>query len=118
MLKRFLSLFIVLCIASTTALATDNFVVFEPQSDAISISNASIGYSQQEYEGVKIAIANLQNDMLNVMGKAPQLREGSADVTILVGTIGKNTTIDKLKLPDLKGKREKFIITTVDIWHL
>ena len=114
MLKRFLSLFIVLCIASTTALATDSFVVFEPQSDAISISNASIGYSQQEYEGVKIAIANLQNDMLNVMGKAPQLREGSADVTILVGTIGKNTTIDKLKLPDLKGKREKFIITTVD----
>ena len=38
------------------------FVCFSPESDGVSLANATIGYSQQEYEGVKIAIKNLQND--------------------------------------------------------
>ena len=94
--------------------AAEQFVVFTPQADAISLKDATIGYSTQEYEGVKIAIKNLQADFQSVLGKAPLLSEGSREVSILVGTIGKNADIDRLKLKDLKGKREKFIITTIN----
>ena len=94
--------------------AAEQFVVFNPQADAISLKDATIGYSTQEYEGVKIAINNLKADIEHVLGKAPQLKEGQKEVSILVGTIGKNSDIDRLKLSDLKGKREKFIITTIN----
>ena len=111
MKKLILSLIALLCL--TTVQAAEQFVSFVKQADAINITNATIGYSENEYEGVKIAIKNLQTDMQNVLGKTPALveKEGGA-ATILVGTIGKNKAIDALKLADLKGKREKFIITT------
>ena len=111
MKKIIFSLIALLCL--TTVQAAEQFVSFVKQADAISITNATIGYSENEYEGVKIAIKNLQTDMQNVLGKTPALveKEGGA-ATILVGTIGKNKAIDALKLADLKGKREKFIITT------
>ena len=96
-----------------TAHAAQQFVSFSSQSDAISLTGATIGYSSQENEGVKIAIRNLQADIQRVLGKAPLLSEGAREATILVGTLGKNADIDRLKLADLKGKREKFIITTV-----
>ena len=111
MRKTILSLVALMCL--TMVQAAEQFVSFVKQTDAVSITNATIGYSENEYEGVKIAIRNLQTDMQNVLGKTPALveKEGGA-ATILVGTIGKNKAIDALKLADLKGKREKFIITT------
>ncbi len=111
MKKLILSLVALVCL--TMAQAAETFVSFVKQADAVNITNATIGYSENESEGVKIAIRNLQADMQNVLGKQPQLKEGTAEgVTILVGTIGKSKSIDALKLVDLKGKREKFIITT------
>ena len=111
MKKLFLSLFALLCFIGMNA--AEQFVSFVKQPDAVSITNATISYSENEYEGVKIAIQNLQTDMKNVLGKAPSLVEkDGASATILVGTIGKSKAIDALKLTDLKGKREKFIITT------
>ena len=93
------------------ALATETFITFTPQSETLSLKDATIGYSEQEYEGVKMAIQNLREDMWHVLGTIPA---ESKDVpTILIGTLGKNKEIDKLKLTDLKGKREKYIITTV-----
>jgi len=99
---------------AVTARAAQQFVTFSSQPDAISLAGATIGYSTQEYEGVKIAISNLQTDIERVTGKAPLLLEGSGEATILVGTLGLNPDIDRLKLSDLKGKREKFIITTIN----
>ena len=87
------------------------FVSFSQEADGVSLADATIGYSEQEYEGVKMAIQNLREDMKRVLGKTPA--ESKEAPTILVGTLGKNKEIDKLKLPDLKGKREKFIITTL-----
>jgi len=87
------------------------FVSFSPETDGVSLVNATIGYSQQEYEGVKMAIQNLREDMKRVLGKAPA--ESADAPTILIGTLGKNKDIDRLKLLDLKGKREKFLITTI-----
>ena len=106
----------VLCVALATitvAQATERFVKFKPVEGALTLSNASISYSADEYEGVKIAINNLKTDIEKVLGKSPRLSEGAGDASILIGTIGKNKDIDKLKLANLKGKREKYIITTV-----
>ena len=111
MKKLILSFVALSCV--TLMQAAEQFVSFVKQADAVSITHATISYSENEYEGVKIAIQNLQSDMQNVLGKAPVLQEGTGKKsTILVGTIGKNKEIDALKLADLKGKREKFIITT------
>ena len=111
---RKIVLFLMGLMLAVTARAAQQFVTFSSQPDAISLAGATIGYSTQEYEGVKIAISNLQTDIERVMGKAPLLLEGSGETTILVGTLGLNPDIDRLKLSDLKGKREKFIITTIN----
>ena len=106
--------------------ATDRFITFTPQSDAIPLSNINISYCDQEYEGVIMAIQNLKTDIKLVLDQEPTITAHTADekfplpvdnspyCPILIGTVGKNPAIDRLKLSDLKGKREKFIITTVD----
>ena len=65
---------IVLCVALATitvAQATERFVKFTPVEGALSLSNATVSYSADEYEGVKIAINNLKVDIEKVLGKAP-----------------------------------------------
>ncbi len=106
-------LFVAVSLCTRAQGVLPQFVSFSPESDGVSLVNATIGYSQEEYEGVKMAIQNLREDMKRVLGKAPLQLEGSGEASILIGTLGKNKAIDKLKLADLKGKREKFIITTL-----
>ena len=95
--------------------ATERFVTYTEQSGALSLKGATIGYSDQEPKAVQIAAANLQQDIVSVMGFTPMK---SSTPTILIGTVGYNKQIDqwvKQKvLKDLKGKREKFVITTID----
>ena len=88
--------------------AAEPFVTFQEQTDALPVHGATISCSDSEYEGVKIAIANLKADFKRV-----GLSATGGQTTIVVGTLGKNKEIDRLKLANLKGKREKFIITTV-----
>ncbi len=109
---------IILFVAVSLCIRAQNvvpqFVSFSPEADGVSLAGAAIGYSEQEYEGVKMAIENLRGDMQCVLGQKPQTSSISPLTSnILIGTLGKNKDIDRLKLPDLKGKREKFIITTV-----
>ena len=95
--------------------AADRFVTFTPQSGALSLCGATIGYSTNEPKGVQIAAASLQEDFTRVMGFSPVKADKP---TILIGTVGCNSRIDQLVkqkvLKDLKGKREKYIITTID----
>ena len=95
--------------------ATERFVFFKPTSGALSLANASIGYSNQESKAVQIAAANLQQDFQRVMGFYPVKSDSPL---ILIGTVGCNKQIDQWvksgKLADLKGKREKYVITTID----
>ena len=95
--------------------ATERFVFFKPTSGALSLANASIGYSNQESKAVQIAAANLQQDFQRVMGFCPVKSDSPL---ILIGTVGCNKQIDQWvksgKLADLKGKREKYVITTID----
>ena len=112
--------------------AAEQFISFSQQPGAVSLTNATIGYSDNDDEGVKIAIRNLQADMERVLGKAPTLSvvEGNLQSvggdlqspTILIGTLGKNPVIDEIAnrksvniLSDLKSKREKFIITDIQL---
>ena len=100
--------------------ATERFVFFESKAGALSLKGATIGYSDQEPKAVQIAAANLQQDMTSVMGFTPTLSPLTSNPSplILIGTVGCNKQIDqwvKQKvLKDLKGKREKYIITTID----
>ena len=104
------------CMAAAMQLsAANSFVTFTEQRGALSLAGATIGYSDQEPKAVQIAAANLQQDIASVMGFTPTK---SNTPTILIGTVGCNKQIDqwvKQKvLKDLKGKREKFVITTID----
>ena len=111
MIRTTLTVLIAFFAVCNGMLAAEPFVTYAQQGNAVSLKGATIGYSEQEYEGVKIAIQNLREDMNRVMGFVPA--ESADNPTILIGTLGKNKEIDKLKLADLKGKREKYIITTV-----
>ena len=95
--------------------ATERFVTYTEQSGALSLAGATIGYSDQEPKAVQIAATNLQQDFARVMGFTPVKSDAP---TILIGTVGHNSRIDQLVkqkvLKDLKGKREKYIITTID----
>ena len=93
--------------------AAEPFVTFTAESDALPIHGATISFSDQEYEGVRMAIENLKADMQRVGLSVTVPAASPAGTTILIGTIGKNKEIDRLKLKDLKGKREKFVITTL-----
>ena len=89
--------------------AAEPFVSFEPVADGIELNQGTISYSEQDYDGVKIAIGNLKTDMQRTIGH---------EAAVLVGTVGRNADIDRMVkqglLPDLKGRREKFLITIVD----
>ena len=104
-------LFVAVSLCTRAQSQLPQFVSFSPEADGVSLADATIGYSEQEYEGVKMAIENLRDDMKRVLGQKPQT--SNLKPQILIGTLGKNKDIDRLKLPDLKGKREKFIITTL-----
>ena len=134
-MKR-LVVFLLTAMMTVATQAAEQFVSFSQRPDAISLKGATIVYSADEYEGVKIALRNLQDDMERVMGVKPQLQEVRGEMreargekremkgermepTILVSTIDKISGISQNMLKeiqkDLKGKREKFIITTIDM---
>ncbi len=89
--------------------AAESFVSFEPVADGVELTAGTISYSEQDYDGVKIAIGNLKTDMQRTIGH---------EAAVLVGTVGKNADVDRLLkqgvLPDLKGRREKYVITVAD----
>ena len=95
--------------------AADCFVTFTQQGGAVSLRGATIGYGDNEPKAVQIAAASLQQDFSRVMGFTPAKAESP---TILIGTVGSNKQIDQWvksgRLAALKGKREKFILTTID----
>ena len=114
MMKRIQLLFLTL-LAVLPLCAANQFVTFTQQAGALSLSGATIGFSEQEPKAVQLAIGSLQQDFQRVMGFTPQRSE---QPTLLIGTVGCNSRIDQLvksrRLANLKGKREKFIVATID----
>ncbi|MDR2810464.1 MAG: glycosyl hydrolase 115 family protein, partial [Tannerellaceae bacterium] len=70
-----------------------------------------------DHKGVLHAVNNLKDDLQKVTGTAPG---GNGPYAVIVGTAGQSATIDrllkegKLNGDELNGKREKYIIQTVE----
>ena len=81
-------------------------------------NSVKIHYDSNDLKGVSIAARNLQTDLQKVCGGQITF-SSAADANIIVGTIGHSAAIDQLvkaKKIDgkaLKGKLEKYIITTI-----
>lgn len=77
----------------------------------------SIHTDNSDYKGVLRAVNDLKEDLRKVTGNSPQ--QGATKFTLIIGTVGKSPTIDKLiqtrkiEAKDLKEKNEKYIIKTV-----
>jgi len=83
---------------------------------------ATVLVSPNDYPGVRRAAGDLQADVERVSGVRPALLENgkfSARFAVIVGTIGKSPTIDrlvntgKLDVRSIAGKWESFVIATV-----
>ena len=111
-MKRILMLLALTLAGYVGTHGAERFVVFTSQAGAQPLRTDAVSFSEADDDGVKIAIANLKEDMGKTL-----TRKGGSGLSLLIGTLGKNADIDKLErqglLPELKGKREKFLITTV-----
>ncbi|MBQ7514235.1 MAG: glycosyl hydrolase 115 family protein, partial [Prevotella sp.] len=116
---RIKTIIVLLCVV-LVASAADKFVTFKEQGGAVSLQGATIGYGDNEPKAVQIAAANLQQDVSRVMGFTPVLSPLTSypSPLIMIGTVGCNKQVDQWvkngQLPNLKGCREKFIITTIN----
>ena len=116
----------------STLQAADKFVSFIREEGTLELVTSqqrsfSILCADEEHKGVLTAVHNLQEDFYNVADIRPALvtdtkREGNTDgqnVRILIGSFDESPFIKhlvkskKLDARELKGKNEKFIITTV-----
>ena len=114
--------------------AADKFVTFNQEGGTLALTttqqpNFSILCADEEHKGVLMAVRNLQEDFFRVTNTRPYLKigakkqvdEGAQKLRILIGSFDKSPLIKqlvkakKLDVRELKGRNEKFIITTVTI---
>ena len=107
-------------LSTSGAYAADRFVSFHQGDLLLNPSNqVSIYQDANDCKGVDYAVQALVKDITKVSGGKAAVTS-STKSKILIGTLGHSAAIDQLakkKLIDasqLKGKREKFIITLVD----
>jgi len=98
---------LLICLFIGKANAAEQFITFQ-KTDAsqLCITNSSdtIKYSSSDWEGVKIAVRNLRNDLKAVTG--------SSNAPIIVATVGKSPFASQYKSQSkrLKGKWEQYLI--------
>jgi hypothetical protein len=101
--------------------ATDQFVVMQRQADyfplAVNGKPAAILADENDYKGVLRAVEDLKEDFRKVTGNVPS---SSGTTALIIGTAGKSAVIDriirdrKILSEEITGKREKYIIRTVE----
>ena len=116
-MKR-LFLFFYLSVVSIAAFAAEQFVIFTPAGNHFPlIANGvpcPIYVDSSEDKGVMIAAGNLQQDILQVCGKKPELLTStSSKRCIIAGTYGtpfikKLMSAGKIDKKELDGKNEKY----------
>ncbi len=121
---RLASLVIGLAVAALAlpAWAQEAWVTDKAARGAVQIAGAEILYSQADDPLVGLAVQDLRDDLAAVTGKTPRLSTGAPQgrTAILVGTLGRSPLIDglvrdrKLKVDDLRGRWEGFLVTVVD----
>ena len=113
-MRKLMMIVATMMVCCSVVWAAEPFMTFQPEADAVRLCTGSINYSENDFDAVKIAIESLKGDMKQALTDKYTAGDG---LTLLIGTLGKNAEIDRMAkqglLPDLKGKREKFIITTI-----
>ena len=108
--------------------AADQFVVFHSQDDALCIhpqQTLRLYYDENDYPGIRRALRNLGDDFSKVAGTkwiaaSSQSAAEDAAPAILAGSFEKSRDIQQLvkrkviDVRELKGCREKYVITLVD----
>lgn len=110
---------LILLLAPTSSDAAERFVSFKSGDLKLNgKGKISIYVDANDCKGVSIAANNLASDINKVCG-AETTTTTMTDAEIIVGTIGHSAEIDKMVKSNaidkaaLKGKREKYIITTI-----
>lgn len=107
---------------SCFALLEESFVAFDASPGTVTIHNAPIIYSADDFTGVRIAAESLSSDLFEVTGAKPELLDASATnlsgiaSAIIVGSINsnlirslsKNGTNATFEVAELEGKWETF----------
>lgn len=101
-----------LAFACLPAFSADRFVTFQKTDSTAMVltqSTDTIAYDANDWEGVKIAVRSLRQDLTAVTG--------SSCAPVLVGTVGKSSIARQYPriAKTLKGKWEKYIITTTTV---
>lgn len=100
-----LSLFL---LASLHSQAAEQFVFFSKGEKGVCLTQSSdtIVYDSNEWDGVKLAINNLKQDLKTVCGKS--------NAPVVVATVGKSPLANKYKQRSklLKGKWEQYLLFT------
>ncbi len=101
---------LLLILIALQAAAAGRFISFSPCADtdfSLTQTSDTVRFDPQDWEGVKMAVGSLRNDL--------QAVTGSPCTPVLVGTVGKSSIAREY--PEiarmLKGKWEQFIITPV-----
>ena len=105
-----------------SAKAADQFISFSKQEGAVALFPNSktfdIKVDDSEHAGVVRAVKSLIADIKEVSGRDGQIGQNE-NARIIVGSLDKSATIQQLAkkkiidIKELKGKTEKYIITTV-----
>ena len=103
--------------------AADRFVNFKSGDASFALAKdgkvLNMVCDANDYEGVKMALANLQNDLKAVCGVAPVLGQQTSDKCVIIGSL-KSQQIQqliksgKIKKSDLEGKTEKYLLQVID----
>jgi hypothetical protein len=100
--------------------AKAQYINFDKSQGGIDLAKCSLIYSEEDFEGVKIAVRNLQNDIFDVSGRKPELNNQNAETQIIIGTIGKTKMINavlentKIDISQIQGKWETGMIKKIN----
>jgi len=121
MRKSILSLTMMVCCLLVSA--ADKFVTFMSGESNFALAKEgnvlNLVYDNDDYEGVKMALTNLQKDLNTVCGVTPLLGQQTTDKCVIVGSL-KSQLIQqliksgKIKKTDLQGKNEKYLLQIID----
>lgn len=121
--KLYLIICLLILVFQTTISASDKEKFVSTQKNtsyfplAVDGRPVSILTDDSDYKGVLRAVNDLKEDFRKVTGNTPQ--QGAAKFALIIGTVGKSATIDKLiqtgkiEAKDLTEKNEKYILKTV-----
>ena len=121
-LKKIIAIVAITFLTFTQTEAARRFISFDTGDLMLSKQGAAmqIAVSDNDNIGVKLALKNLCNDFKAVNGSTVSVTNNAEGSRIIVGTLGMSTLIDqmakqgKIDASLLKGKTEKYVITTVD----